>query len=153
MTEGNRPVDRGPAEESNGGPVTPGATQPVGVPHESNGALVPAGRGPGGVAGTGPDGVADREASRPSGPEKLARSRASGVWVGLTVSAVVLLFLLIFIVQNNTPTEIKFLGLTGHWPVGIALLFAAAAGILLVAIPGYLRILQLRRAFRRRGSH
>jgi uncharacterized integral membrane protein len=152
VTEGNRPVDRGPAEESNGGPVTPGAAQPVGDARESNGALVPSGRGSGELAGTEP-GAGARDVAPPSVPEKLARSRASGVWVGLTLSAVVLLFLLIFIVQNNTPTEIKFLGLTGHWPVGIALLFAAAAGVLLVAIPGYLRILQLRRAFRRRSSH
>jgi uncharacterized integral membrane protein len=60
-----------------------------------------------------------------------------------------LIFLLIFIVQNNVPVQINFLGVTGTLPTGVALLFAAIAGLLLVAIPAGLRILQLRRAARR----
>jgi uncharacterized integral membrane protein len=38
-------------------------------------------------------------------------------------------------------------------PPGVALLLAAVAGLLLVAIPGGLRILQLRRAATRAGRH
>jgi putative membrane protein len=74
------------------------------------------------------------------------RSRISGLWVGLILSAVVLVFLLVFILQNSAPVQITFLGWTGALPTGVALLFAAIAGVLLVAIPGSVRILQLRRA-------
>jgi putative membrane protein len=80
------------------------------------------------------------------------RSRTSGVWVGLILSAVVLLFLLIFILQNPTPVQIVFLTWTGALPTGIALLFAAIAGVLLVALPGAARMLQLRRAARGGGD-
>lgn len=74
------------------------------------------------------------------------RSRISGLWVGLILSAVVLVFLLVFILQNSDPVQINFLGWAGALPTGVALLFAAVAGVLLVAIPGSVRILQLRRA-------
>jgi uncharacterized integral membrane protein len=73
------------------------------------------------------------------------RSRISGLWVGLILSAVVLVFLLVFILQNGAPVQITFLGWTGALPTGVALLFAAVAGVLLVALPGSVRILQLRR--------
>ncbi|GAA5125616.1 LapA family protein [Pseudonocardia adelaidensis] len=74
------------------------------------------------------------------------RSRVSGLWVGVILSAVVLVFLLVFILQNGNPVLITFLGWTQTLPTGVALLFAAIAGVLLVAIPGSIRILQLRRA-------
>ena len=44
---------------------------------------------------------------------------------------------------------ISFLGSAGAVPVGVALLLAAIAGLLLVAIPGGVRMMQLRRAARR----
>ena len=79
----------------------------------------------------------------------VARSRTGVLWTGLILSALVLLFLLIFILQNGHPVQINFLSMTGTLPTGVALLLAAIAGLLLVAIPGGLRILQLRRAARR----
>jgi uncharacterized integral membrane protein len=82
--------------------------------------------------------------------EPVQRSRTGVLWVGLVLSALVLLVLLIFILQNSTPVQINFLGASGTLPTGVALLLAAIAGLLLVAIPGGLRILQLRRAARRR---
>jgi uncharacterized integral membrane protein len=82
--------------------------------------------------------------------EPVPRSRSGVLWAGLVLSAVVLLVLLVFILQNSTPVQINFLGASGTLPVGVALLLAAIAGLLLVAIPGGLRILQLRRAARRR---
>jgi uncharacterized integral membrane protein len=78
-------------------------------------------------------------------------SRSGGLWVGLILSALVLLFLLVFILQNGDPVQISFFALEGVLPTGVALLLAAIAGILLVAIPGSVRILQLRRAARRQG--
>ena len=78
-------------------------------------------------------------------------SRSGGLWVGLILSALVLLFLLVFILQNGDPVQISFFALEGVLPTGVALLLAAIAGILLVAIPGSVRILQLRRVARRQG--
>jgi uncharacterized integral membrane protein len=85
----------------------------------------------------------------PKDAPALKHSRAGGLWTGLIASAVVLVLLLIFILQNSAPVVINFLGFSGSLPTGVALLFAAIAGLLLVAIPGGLRILQLRRAARR----
>jgi uncharacterized integral membrane protein len=79
--------------------------------------------------------------------EPVAPSRTGILWTGLILSALVLL---VFILQNSTPVQINFLGASGTLPIGVALLLAAIAGLLLVAIPGGLRILQLRRAARRR---
>ena len=79
-----------------------------------------------------------------------ARSRSGILWTGLVLSALVLLLLLIFILQNSAPVQVNFLFASGTLPTGVALLLAAIAGLLLVAIPGGLRILQLRRAARRR---
>jgi uncharacterized integral membrane protein len=79
----------------------------------------------------------------------MRHSRAGGLWTGLIASAVVLILLLVFILQNGNPVVINFLGFSGSLPTGVALLFAAVAGLLLVAIPGGLRMLQLRRAARR----
>jgi uncharacterized integral membrane protein len=79
----------------------------------------------------------------------IRRSRTGGLWVGLVLAALVLLLLLVFILQNGRPVQISFFALEGALPLGVALLLAATAGILLVAIPGSLRILQLRRAARR----
>jgi uncharacterized integral membrane protein len=69
--------------------------------------------------------------------------------MGLILSAIVLIFLLVFILQNQISVTIRFLGFAGSVPVGVALLLAAIAGLLLVAIPGGVRIMQLRRAARR----
>jgi uncharacterized integral membrane protein len=148
MAEEHRPGDRG--DEGNGGPVTPGAE-----PHGGHGTGAN-GNGNGAHSGGARPGDQGTTVVRPEPPKvtaPLRGGRVSGAWVALTLSAVVLIFLLIFIVQNNVPVPIKFLGAEGTLPVGVALLFAAALGILLVAIPGYGRILQLRRALRKRGTH
>ena len=92
----------------------------------------------------------DRTSAEPSaGP---GRSGAGALWVGLVVSAIVLILLLIFVLQNSAPARIAFLGWDGTLPTGVALLLAAVGGVLLVALPGSLRIVQLRRQARR-ASH
>jgi uncharacterized integral membrane protein len=121
------------------GPADPNAdpdTQPTMRPVVADGPTVPTPSEPKARAGW------------PAEPP--ARSRSGVLWTGLILSAVVLLFLLVFILQNSTPVQINFLGASGTLPTGVALLLAAIAGLLLVAIPGGLRILQLRRAARRR---
>ncbi|WP_281943222.1 LapA family protein [Micromonospora sp. AKA38] len=66
------------------------------------------------------------------------------------VFAVVLLLLLVFVLQNGQPAEVSFLGAHGTLPMGVALLLAAVSGVLLVALPGTARIVQLRMLGRRR---
>ncbi len=68
---------------------------------------------------------------------------------GLTLAAVVLLLLLVFILENGQRASISYFGAHGHLPLGVALLLAAVAGVLLVSIPGTVRIIQLRRTARR----
>jgi uncharacterized integral membrane protein len=104
------------------------------------------------VTKTGP-GAANRRHGRGSGTGgKVPRSRVGGVWVALVVAAVVFLLLLIFILQNGQRAQVSFLGAHGHLPIGVALLLAAVFGVLLVALPGTVRIIQLRMLGRRRGT-
>src|SRR6266511_539238 len=92
---------------------------------------------PGGGSGW-PDG-------RGPGPwGKVPRSRMGGVWVALVVAAFVFLLLLIFILQNGQRAQVSFLGAHGHLPMGV--------GLLLAALPGTARIIQLRMLGRRRGA-
>ena len=71
------------------------------------------------------------------------------MWVGSIFAALVLILLLVFILQNRVPVEIHFLAWAGALPSGVALLLAAVAGLFVVAIPGTLRMLQLRTTARR----
>jgi uncharacterized integral membrane protein len=84
---------------------------------------------------------------------KVPRSRMGGAWVVLLVAAFVLLLLLIFILQNGQRADVSYLGVHGHLPMGVALLLAAVFGVLLVALPGTARIMQLRMLSRRRGGN
>jgi uncharacterized integral membrane protein len=104
--------------------------------------------GPGRNA-AGPGGGSDRLDDR----AKVPRSRMGDAWVAMLVAAAVLLLLLIFILQNGQRAEVSFLGAHGHLPMGVALLLAAIFGVLLVALPGTARIIQLRMLSRRRGHH
>jgi len=70
-------------------------------------------------------------------------------WFATALFALVLVVLLVFILQNGHSVALKFFSISGHLPLGVALLLAAAAGILLVALPGTARIVQLRRTARR----
>jgi uncharacterized integral membrane protein len=81
--------------------------------------------------------------------EKVRRTKISGLWVGLTVAAIVLLALLVFIIENSQSVDIGFFGAHLHVSLGVAMLLAAIGGILLVAVPGYGRIIQLRRVLRK----
>ncbi len=61
----------------------------------------------------------------------------------------VLLFLLIFILQNGKAIDISYLGMHGHLPLGVALLLAAVCGVLLTILAAAARISQLRTVARR----
>ena len=140
--------------------TTPGAAVPAsGTPPDGSASAGPADlgredRAPPAAPPAAPDAATDQATTRsPSRlPRRLPRTRAGGLWVTAVVAAVVLLFLLIFILQNGQRVQVSFLGVEGQLPLGVALLLAAACGVLLVAIPGTGRILQLRRQARKRAS-
>jgi uncharacterized integral membrane protein len=83
---------------------------------------------------------------------RLKRSRIGDLWIVAVVFAIVLLLLLIFVLQNGQRTEVAFLGAHAALPIGVALLLAAVIGVLLVALPGTARIVQLRMRNRRRPT-
>jgi uncharacterized integral membrane protein len=79
-------------------------------------------------------------------------TRAAGLWIASVLFAAILLLLLVFILQNGQRAEISFFGARASPPIGVALLLAAVLGVLLVAVPGTARIVQLRVLARRRGE-
>jgi uncharacterized integral membrane protein len=89
--------------------------------------------------------------NRPGRHTGVPLTRTAGLWIAAVLFAVVLLLLLIFILQNPQRATISFFGAHGNPPVGVALLLAAVFGVLLVALPGTARIVQLRILARRRG--
>jgi uncharacterized integral membrane protein len=84
----------------------------------------------------------------PSGG-KIKRTRISGTWIAVVVALILLVFLLVFILQNLDPANIHFLGFSGSLPLAVAMLFATIAGGLLVALIGAARIFQLRKETRK----
>ncbi|SDP96222.1 lipopolysaccharide assembly protein LapA domain-containing protein [Lentzea jiangxiensis] len=76
-------------------------------------------------------------------------TRTSGAWIAVLVAIVVLVFLLVFILQNGENTTIHFLWGQFSLPLGVAMLFGAIGGAVLVAVVGAARILQLRRQAKR----
>jgi putative membrane protein len=80
------------------------------------------------------------------------RTRSSAIWIGLIAAAVVLIALLIFVGQNSKSVSVHYLGANGRVPLAVALLLSAVAGLLIAAIPGTVRILQLRRAVKKNAQ-
>jgi uncharacterized integral membrane protein len=76
-------------------------------------------------------------------------TKVSGVWIGLIATALFVILLVIFIAQNSRRVTIHFFGWHGQFSLALTILLAAVVGVLLVAIPGSLRIMQLRRALRK----
>jgi len=124
-----------PLGDTRPGPVNPPAAA------GASGAPPPAQPAPGTAPGQAPPPAAPPARPAPSRP---VPSRVGATWVAAIGFAVVLLLLLIFVLQNNQKVEVSFFGAHGNTPMGVALLLAAVFGILLVAIPGSVRILQLR---------
>jgi uncharacterized integral membrane protein len=87
------------------------------------------------------------------GRNPLRVTALSGAWVGLIAAAIVLVLLLIFILQNTKSVSVSYLGASGMLPLGVAMLLAAVAGVLIAVIAGSLRIWQLRRYLRRSTRH
>lgn len=104
----------------------------------------------------GPASTADRPTTPAAGLDRkgrVKRTRASGLWIGLISAAVLAVGFLVFIAQNSEKVSIKFLGFEGQLSLAIALLLSAVIGALVVAVPGIVRIGQLRRALRKNAKH
>lgn len=91
---------------------------------------------------------------QPPGPapmphHTIKHTRISGLWFAVVFFAVVLLFLLIFILQNGREVGVSYLGAHGHLPLGVALLLSAVCGVLLTILAGVARMAQLRSVARR----
>ncbi|MDF9750340.1 lipopolysaccharide assembly protein LapA domain-containing protein [Arthrobacter sp. ES3-54] len=110
-------------------------------------------------AGSG-TGTSEVETSRPEAPaapapeparapEARQVTRAGMVWAAVACALVVLIVLIAFILQNQEYVQVKFFGLEGSVPLGMALFIAAVGGGVLVAIAGAARIIQLRLAAHR----
>ncbi len=82
-------------------------------------------------------------------PEARQVTRAGMVWAAVACALVVLIVLIAFILQNQEYVQVKFFGLEGSVPLGMALFIAAVGGGVLVAIAGAARIIQLRLAAHR----
>jgi uncharacterized integral membrane protein len=96
--------------------------------------------------------TAPKSGSISSGQPLRRHSRAGAAWVALIVAAIVLIFLLIFVVQNSGPVQISYFGFEGTLSLGVAMIFAAIAGALTAGLLGTVRILQLRARARRAAA-
>jgi lipopolysaccharide assembly protein A len=93
--------------------------------------------------------VQNQQARQLPAEHTVRRTRLGALWTASALFAIVLVLLLVFILENGSRVDISFLGAHAHLPLGVALLLAAVLGILLVAIPGTGRIVQLRVTARR----
>jgi len=82
------------------------------------------------------------------------RAAARGLWMAVIGVLVVLIFLIVFILENEQHVQVSFLGTHGRLPLGVALLLSAVIGGIAVVLAGLVRILQLRsgRKVKRRPS-
>ncbi|MDO5029282.1 MAG: LapA family protein [Corynebacterium sp.] len=80
---------------------------------------------------------------------KVKKTTAGSMWVGLVVSAILLIVLLVFILQNQQESALHLFGWTWNFPVGVGMLFAAILGALITALIGGWRMLDLRRQIRK----
>ena len=90
---------------------------------------------------------ADAEATLPE--HTIEPTRTSMVWTMVGIGVVLLVAILVFILQNSQRVRVRFLMVEGTLPLGVALLFAALLGALLVLAAGAARVLQLRVVARR----
>jgi uncharacterized integral membrane protein len=91
--------------------------------------------------------ASDSPLKRQTGP-----TRISAAWIGIIAGALVLILLLVFILQNTRTVKVSYFTATSSMPLGIALLLAAVAGLLLAGGIAGLRIWQLRHRLTRQSK-
>jgi uncharacterized integral membrane protein len=119
---------------------------------------IPEGIAPPALPPTEGTGFAEAAGSAPATPApgfdsqgRVRASKVSGVWVGLIGTALFLILLVIFVAQNSRRVSLHFFGWHGQFSLALTILLSAVIGVLLVAIPGTVRIVQLRSALRKNG--
>jgi uncharacterized integral membrane protein len=80
---------------------------------------------------------------------RVTRTRTGSALVATVMGLVLALLMLVFVLQNSERQEYEFLWTNFSLPSGIAMLFAAVVGGLVVALIGLGRIVQIRLAARR----
>jgi uncharacterized integral membrane protein len=98
-----------------------------------------------------PAGIAPQRIPAPGFDRKghVRLTRVSGVWIGLIGAAIFLILLVIFIAQNSRKVPLHLFGWHGNFSLALTIVVSAVVGVLVVALPGSVRIFQLRRALRK----
>lgn len=82
-------------------------------------------------------------------PAKVKGSVAAGTWAALILGALLLILLLVFILQNQDQVDINLFAWSFQLPAGIAYLFSAIVGAMIMALVGGWRMFELRRQVRK----
>jgi uncharacterized integral membrane protein len=88
----------------------------------------------------------------PATEEPIRSTRTSRAWIRLLPALVVLVVILVFVFQNPKDVKVSLFTFSGTFPLSVALLGAVILGALMALALGSLRIVQLRRQVRRKGS-
>lgn len=80
-------------------------------------------------------------------------SFAGGTWIAMIVGALLLIFLLVFILQNQQEIELHLFAWSFTFPAGIGYLLAAITGALIMALVGGVRMIELRRQVKRQARN
>jgi len=142
MSTGNYPTPGQP--EPGTGNYAGEPSHPAGTPSPADSAADSEAARP--DASTGRPATAGTPASaRPAAADQPPVTRAGVVWAAVVAALVLLILLIIFILQNQDQVAVRYFGLEGLVPLGMALFIASVTGGVLVAMAGGARILQLRR--------
>ncbi|AXK44390.1 LapA family protein [Brachybacterium saurashtrense] len=82
-------------------------------------------------------------------PVEAGASRSAGLWISLILGAIVLVLLLIFVIQNNVTAGFRYFSAEFDLPLGVAMLFAAIAGALVMALVGSVAMIRMRWTIRK----
>ena len=132
--------------------LEPDAGQSVGGAHP-DAAPGPAAPAPAGAPAPAPtQETPTRTSGTKAADARVAESKggmSGGVWVSLILGAVITVLLLVFIIQNNTASQFQYFGWNFSLPLGVAMLLAAIAGVLVAGIVGSVRIFILSRRLKK----
>lgn len=90
------------------------------------------------------------ESRVPPKPSSRSFTRLAAAWWAFVVGLVILIMLLIFIAQNTDSVTAHFLGFHWNLPLGVGYLLSAVAGATTTVLVGAARMIQLRRAAKKK---
>ncbi len=142
-------ADRRTTDEASA--VNPAADETPAAGMDITAANAAQGEGTESAGSAGPPATEDRQSERAAAsPSTAPKATVAGrVWVAIGVAVVVLVLLIIFIAENSHKVTISFLGAHGTLSLGLTMLIAALAGVVITLLVGTTRIFQLRREVRR----